>query len=336
MVFSVKSWLDGVIGSRQRRAVPLLTSPGVELIGSRDCDVFRSGELQFNCIEALARRFPADLMVTFMDLSVEAEAFGCPVAFPESGTPEILAPVAGTAEAVEKLAVPAVGSGRTSETLKCARLCAERLPRPVLGGVIGPYSLAGRLADFTEMMMMSIAEPETAHQLLTKTSAFIREYVAAFKAAGLAGVVIAEPAAGLLSPEMCGEFSAAYLRNIVSELRDDSFMVVLHNCGNIERQVAELLSVGADALHVGNAVSITEILPQVPAGIPVMGNLDPVGVLRDGDEETVYRRTSELLTATASYPNYVLSSGCDVPPGVPLTNIAAFYRALEDFNRSLG
>ena len=39
--------------------------------------------------------------------------------------------------------------------------------------------------------------------------------------------------------------------------------------------------------------------------------------------------------ATAPWPNFVLSSGCDVPPGVKMENIRAFFRALEDYNQSV-
>ena len=47
----------------------------------------------------------------------------------------------------------------------------------------------------------------------------------------------------------------------------------------------------------------------------------------------MYKATSELLQVTAKYPNFVLSSGCDTPPGVSPANIEAFYKALDDFNK---
>ena len=65
-----------------------------------------------------------------------------------------------------------------------------------------------------------------------------------------------------------------------------------------------------------------------------MGNLDPVGVLRNGDPETVCAKGAALLEATSKWRNYVYSTGCDVPPGVPMENIRAFYRAVEEYNRT--
>ncbi len=335
MNFRKADFVASVLAEPVRKAIPIMTSPGAELIGAKPREVFQSGELQFRCIQALAEAVPADMHVTFMDLSIEAEAFGSPITFSDHENPTVAAALANDADTIAALAVPAVGSKRTAEVLKCAELCARNLERPTLCGIIGPYSLAGRIADMTEMMVLAAAEPETAHALLEKTAAFLTAYLRQLKTTGVAGVVIAEPAAGLLSPEMCQEFAADYLKKIIAAVKDESFFVVLHNCGKTEKQVAALLSTGADALHVGNAVNILDILPQVPETTPVMGNLDPVGVFKNMSADEVYAETMALLKATAGYRNYILSSGCDLPPAVPMANVRAFFKAREDYNKQI-
>ncbi len=336
MLFQKLDFINEVLESPKRKVLPIMTSPGMELLGVPPRSVFQDGELQFKCIQALAAEAPVDAQVTFMDLSVEAEAFGAPIAFSDYENPTVTEPIAGTEEAVRNLKMPAVGDKRTGEVLRCAKLCAERLERPTFGGLIGPYSLAGRLAGMTEMMILTAAEPETAHALLRKATDFLKCYIQAFKAAGVAGVVIAEPAAGLLSPDMCQEFAADYLKEVVASVKSDSFMVILHNCGNTEKQIPALLSTGADALHIGNAADILAVLPQMPENVLLMGNLDPVNVFKTMTEEQVYATTMELLERTAAFRNYVLSSGCDLPPAVPMKNILAFLKALQNYNQKTG
>lgn len=326
MAFRVENFIRTAVSGPKKLAIPIMTSPGIALTGAKVQEVFRNGELQFKCIQTLSKEFPADAHVTFMDLSVEAEAFGCPIQISEHENPTVSGPTD-----IDHLRQPRVGDGRTGEILKCAKLCAENLERPVFGGMIGPYSLAGRLAGMTEMMMYAAAEPEIAHRVLEQTAAFLTEYVLAIKATGVSGILVAEPAAGLLSPEMCQSFAADYLKKIFAAVKEDSFMIILHNCGRTEKQVSALLSTGAHAIHVGNAVKITDILSQVPSSVPVMGNLDPVSVFKTASPETVYEKTTELLKATAEYPNHILSSGCDLPPGIPYENIRAFFKAREDF-----
>lgn len=63
-----------------------------------------------------------------------------------------------------------------------------------------------------------------------------------------------------------------------------------------------------------------------------MGNVDPAGVFRMGTPAQVLAETGRLLDATAAYPNFILSSGCDIPPLVPAANVEAFQLALDRFN----
>lgn len=333
MKHDMNHFIAEILSTPKRKAIPIMTSPGFELIGASPAEVFRDGELQFRCIEALSREVRADALVTFMDLSVEAEAFGAPIQYSEHENPTVTGRIVDGEAAIRALAVPGVGAGRTAETLKCARLCAENIGgRPIFGGIIGPFSLAGRLADMTEIMILALAEPEAAALLLDKVTDFLAAYARAVKECGLDGLVIAEPAAGLLSPEMCRDFSAAYLKRIIAEVQDDRFKVILHNCGKTEKQIPELLSTGAAMLHLGNAVNLPEILPQIPAATPLLGNIDPVGVFKNADSDTVYAATMALLEATRPFANFALSSGCDIPPGVPMANIRAFFRAADDYN----
>lgn len=54
------------------------------------------------------------------------------------------------------------------------------------------------------------------------------ECVKGIKEAGANGVVMAEPAAGLLSPNLIEEFSTPYVNKIREAVEDDHFMVMYH------------------------------------------------------------------------------------------------------------
>jgi uroporphyrinogen decarboxylase len=64
-----------------------------------------------------------------------------------------------------------------------------------------------------------------------------------------------------------------------------------------------------------------------------MGNIDPVGVLKMMSPTEVEIQVSMLLEQTSLFPNFILSTGCDVPPNVNISNIQAFYNALMKFNK---
>ena len=112
-------------------------------------------------------------------------------------------------------------------------------------------------------------------------------------------------------------------------MQDDTFAVIYHNCGgNVPKMLPSLLSLKAAAYHFGNAVDLEEdILKKVPADVLIMGNIDPAGTLRMGTVAEVKAETRALLERCSSYPNFLLSSGCDIPPMTPWENLSAFFEA---------
>jgi len=335
MKMNMTEWKNSILANHDKIAVPVMTYPGLQLTGNSVLDMVTKGEVQYNCVKALSEKFPAVGAITLiMDLSVEAEAFGSHINFSDDEIPTVSKRLIDSFEQVVNLKIPAIGDGRTKSHLNAARLAAENITtRPVFGGIIGPYSLAGRLYDITEMMTAILIEPEGAHELLSLCTAFLKEYALAFKNAGCNGVVIAEPAAGLLADYQCEEFSSQYVKQIVDYVQDDNFMVVLHNCGNTVSLIESMLGTGASGFHFGNAVDMLEILPQVPSDRLVFGNLDPAGVIKNGTPEIIKAKTRELLTRTEKYNNFVISSGCDIPPKTTIENIDAFFEAIAEYNK---
>ena len=62
-----------------------------------------------------------------------------------------------------------------------------------------------------------------------------------------------------------------------------------------------------------------------------MGNIDPAGQFRNGTPESVKAETIRLMEKCASYPNFVPSSGCDIPPLSSWDNIMAFFDGLNEY-----
>jgi uroporphyrinogen decarboxylase len=79
-------------------------------------------------------------------------------------------------------------------------------------------------------------------------------------------------------------------------------------------------------------VDMTTILSQLPKDVIAFGNVDPLKVMKLGSVYDVKMRTLELLEQMSKYPNFVLSTGCETPPGVPIANVDAFFKTLEIFN----
>jgi uroporphyrinogen decarboxylase len=62
-----------------------------------------------------------------------------------------------------------------------------------------------------------------------------------------------------------------------------------------------------------------------------MGNVDPAGVLRMGTPEKVREETLSVMEKCCEHPNFVISSGCDIPPMTPWENLDAFFAAVKEY-----
>ena len=329
----MKKWIATIINSQKRIAIPILTHPGIEMLGKSVLDAVTDGTIHAEAIKALNAKYPSAASTVIMDLTVEAEAFGCDINFSRDEVPTVSHRLVSNFEEVQQLAVPSLSAGRVPQFLIANQLTADAITdKPVLGGCIGPYSLAGRLFDMTELMIAIYTEPETINILIDKCTQFLIEYCRALKAAGVNGIVIAEPAAGLLSNDDCMQYSSLYIKQMIDALQDDAFSVFLHNCGNNGQCTQAMLYTGAHGYHFGNAMNMIDALETCPSDVMVMGNLDPVGIFKMSTPEQVKQATMNLLEQTAGYRNFVLSSGCDVPPHTSLENVEAFYNALAEFN----
>lgn len=332
----MNKWMRETLDSSERIAIPIMTHPGIELCNYSVKEAVTNGVIQAESILKLNEIYPAAAVTVIMDLTVEAEAFGAEIVFPENEVPSVVGRLVDDEESIKALQIPSLSAGRISECLIANRLCAEVLPdKPILGGCIGPFSLAGRLYGLSELMMALYMEPQSIELLLDKCTEFLIDYCRAIKETGIDGIIMAEPAAGLISNDDCISYSTRYIKRIVSAVQDDTFLIILHNCGNAGHCTDAMLQSGAKGLHFGNKIEMVETLQKCPDDLLVMGNLDPVEVIKQMNATDVYQATLHLLESTSSYRNFILSTGCDVPPGVAVENIEAFYQALNDYNDTI-
>ena len=330
---NMQLWLDAVIKEKIKKPMPLLSSPAAELMGVDVSDLARDGALQAKAMMLFSERYDSLAAVSMMDLSVEAEAFGAKTVYSDGEVPTVTGALIRSRGDAEALPVPDMNSGRLGEYIKAIRLASEKITdRPIFAGIIGPFSLVGRLMDVSEAMMCCYDDPETVEIMLEKASEFLIKYALGFKAAGASGIIMAEPLAGMLSPALEEEFSMSYVKRIADAVQDESFILIYHNCGgNINLMCDSFSRNGASAYHFGNSVKITDMLEKMPCDKVTMGNVDPAGIIKNGTPDDVRAAVTEIMESASEYSSFVLSSGCDIPPETKIENIDAFFLASREF-----
>jgi uroporphyrinogen decarboxylase len=320
--------VETILASPLRLAMPIITFPGAHLAHTTVHEMVTDPVKQSAAVETLHAQFQTPFVMSAMDLSVEAEAFGATIRWADWEVPTVTGRHITNTDGIAALTVPQVGAKRTPVYLETVRILRSTITDAiVLGGMIGPFSLAGRLFGVSEALAETIGEPDMMHALLKKTTTFLAAYARAFKESGAHGVIIAEPTAGLMSPDAVRHFSTPYIRQIASEVNDRDFQVILHNCGAKLAHLKPALDTGVNIFHFGKPMDIVAALGQVPPDVVLCGNLDPSEVFVSGTVNEVRLKTRALLEATAPHKNFVISSGCDVPAQAPMKNLWTFFTA---------
>lgn len=326
-------WIEEQIATEEKKPMPLLSFPSVQMLYVTVKELISDSSNQAMGMKMIADKYDMAAAVSFMDLSVEAEAFGSKTVYSVDEVPTIVGSIVKTEEEAEALRVPEIGEGRTGVNIEGVEKALKLIQdRPVFAGCIGPFSLAGRLMDVNEAMVNCYDEPEMVHTILKKVTGYLIEYIKEYKKIGAHGIVMAEPLAGILSPGLIQEFSTEYVKQIVDEVQDETFLVIYHNCGNeVIRLVDSILKTGCKVFHFGDSIDMAEMMKHIPSNLLAMGNVSPAKEFRNGTEQSVKEATIKLMEACKEYPNFQVSSGCDIPPLTEMDNIDAFFEAVDSF-----
>ena len=152
------NWIDQVIHDRNKKPFPLLTYPSVQMMYITVKELVSNSLWQAMGMRLIADQYDMCASTSYMDLSVEAEAFGAHTVYGVDEIPTIIGKLIETEEDADNLRVPEVGEGRTGICIdgvtKALRLINDR---PVFANCIGPFSLAGRHAALSSAPPLSLA-----------------------------------------------------------------------------------------------------------------------------------------------------------------------------------
>ncbi len=330
---NMKVWLEDLKKSPQKKAMPVLSFPAISLLEITVKELISSSDLQAQAMKKIADRVPSLASVSLMDLSLEAEAFGSKISVSDDEVPTVIGAIVTTPEEADSLQIPDVRAARCGVYIDAIKKATELITdRPVFAGVIGPFSLAGRLMDVSEAMINCYTEPDMVHTTLNKVTQFLINYINEYKKAGANGIVMAEPLAGMLSPALADEFSSVYVKKIADAVKSDDFLFIYHNCGdNTILMIDSILSTESDAYHFGDSIDMSEMLTYIPSDTIAMGNVSPSAQFKGGTPESISAETKKIMSQCCKYPNFVISSGCDIPPSSSWDNIDSFFTAVDEF-----
>lgn len=306
--------------------IPLIGVAGTQFTDYTVKQNLMNSKIQAETLENIYEKFRPDGLFTFMDLTVEAEALGLEINFPDNDTPSVIEHSIKTHELFTKLKNNCKEFyGRMPIFIDVVKRLKEKVDTTIGAYVIGPFTLGGEMNGVNDFLLNTIIDPEFVEEIICFNTVIISKYANALFSAGADTVCVLEPTAMMLSSDMYETFSLKPFREIHKNVCYNP--LILHICGDTTHLIKKMSESGASGLSLDSAVDFKSAIKKIPLNMNLIGNINPVEVFLNGDKKQVIKYTRNLLDEMKSHPNFILSSGCDLPITTPVENIETFMKA---------
>jgi uroporphyrinogen decarboxylase len=269
------------------------------------------------------RRFGFDGAILFSDILVVPHALGQDLWF-EAGEGPRLAPPLAEAQLSQLTPAPE----RLAPVIETVRLVRAQLaPETTFLGFAGsPWTVATYMVagagskDHAAARRLAYAEPKRFEAIVAAIIACTVDYLSAQIEAGVDAVQLFDSWAGSLSPEQFRTWVIAPNACIVAALkaRHPTIPIIGFPKGAGAKLIDYARETGVDALGLDETIDPAWANRELPAALPVQGNLDPLALIAGG--ETLDRAIDAILAALDGRP-HVFNLGHGILPDTPVENV---------------
>ena len=273
-----------------------------------------------------AEKFGFDYVNTMSDPAREAADCGARVAYFVSQPVALIEDDAllkdKTRLASLKIPDP-LGGGRMHNGIKAVALFKERVGKELLieGWIEGPLAEAADLRGINTVMTDFFDDPAFVRDLF----AFVIEMELRFAKeqikSGADLIGIGDAAASLVGPQIYEEFVWPYEKQLMDGIHAMGGRTRLHICGNTRRILRGMGRLGCHIVDLDYLSPVHEGREQMGSGQVILGNTNPVAVLRDSTPEQVTKAVAECHQQAG--PRFIMGPGCEVPRDTPEANLRA-------------
>jgi MtaA/CmuA family methyltransferase len=279
-----------------------------------------------------ARKYGLDGILLDVDTCLEAGAVGVPVDFPENSPARVLGPASDNID--ELLEIMRPEKLRACDRIK-TQLEAVEIMKKEAGGEIFirgncdqmAFSLA-MLSYGMENFLADLLDDELEEKitlLIGRAFDVHLEYHRMMLEVGADITSFGDSSCGpdVIGPELFIKYSLPFHQKLQRELEKMNTGTICHICGNLDRIVEEVASVGYTGVEIDYKTNIKNAARVMKNRSVVFGPIDPSGVFYFGTPELMRAKTNEVLEYFQGR-GIVLGAGCAIPPGAPEELIRTF------------
>ena len=190
---------------------------------------------------------------------------------------------------------------------------------PVIGKVIGPWSLAYHLYGVENLVLDMILEPEKTAEFINRLSEVPFAFAKAQFEAGADMIVWADHVTSdLVSAEIYKKFIMPIHKRAASSLQKYG-PIILHTCGNVSDRLMYIAETGFKIFHMDSKNNIGDSVKLVGNNMLITGCINNPVLLAQGDPPDVKRAVEENIHQGIK----LISPECAIPFSVPSENLMA-------------
>jgi uroporphyrinogen decarboxylase len=316
------SLYDRILSYGGRMVAPLAGYPGVKLINKSVRHALNDPTVQLEALMALEKRLQPDIVFTLMDLTVEAEALGLGVDFFEKKPPSLAAQDLPDPGSILQLDIPdPEQTARMPLFLRVAEDLAKNSERMCGAFVTGPFTLLNQMLGTDELFRwLQFGDP--VNDYIGFATSVVGQYAASL-ASRVDIVVVIDPAAEAMKPSEYRSFYRPYISGLAGIIRGSGAECLLHTGNDVSHLLEEIALTGINGICLDSRVDLSQEAERIPSNLVLFGNIDPKRIIELGTVEDVRWEVRRLLRHMKKFRNFILSTGCDVPAGVPIKNLVA-------------
>ena len=314
--------------------MPITMQFACDLIGAQYRDYETDHRVLVEGQLCVAEQFGFDYVNTMSDPAREAADCGAVVEYFENSPAAMVEEQALLSDktALVSLKFPdPLGGGRMHNGVKAIALFQEKLrgDKLIEGWIEGPMAEAADLRGINTLMLDFYDDPPFVRDLFEFVIQMELRFAQAQIEAGADLIGIGDAAASLVGPQIYEEFVWPFEKKLVDGVHALGARTRLHICGNTRFALAGMGRLGCAIVDLDSLSPIAEGRAKMGANQILLGNINPVTVLRGGNPETIFQALAECQRQAG--PHYIVGAGCEVPRDTPPENV----RALFEFAKSV-
>ncbi len=307
--------------------MPITMMFAADLVGTPYGEYCRDHRKLVQAQVNVAERFGFDYVSCISDPAREAADCGATIQYFENQPPAIVEDQARLSDKTElaQLKIPdPLGGGRMTDRVQAARLFRERCGSKYLieGWVEGPCAEGADLRGINTLMLDFFDDPAFVRDLFAFVVEMELRFARAQIEAGVDIIGIGDAAASLVGPEVYEEFVWPLEKKLVDGIHGLGALVRLHICGNTRRILRGMGKLGCEIVDLDFPSPVAEGREQMGPAQVLLGNANPVAVLRNGSPEMAAATVAQCHKEAG--PRYIAGTGCEVPRDTPHANLRAF------------